>query len=442
MVVLCLLLSSQFLYSQEEYRGIISRPFIHRIDDYEFRLTENWIGTRGIAMGGANVAAVNDLTALVWNPAALAGVAGLNFMVSTKMSFDSQVHKSPRYTGIAVATDVTPLLTIDYAAVGYTRQIAGRHFSLGLCFRPYNDMNDKAETLQYSYGGGRVKEIDHTQGGIQVITPGLAFDVFSFLSLGFSFNTILGSSDYNLQVVSPYADKLVYFDYRDREEYSGSYVNMGVQIKPVKWLSIDAHLTPQWDLTIKEKSQNFNYLNVMMLKRTIKKTPSDSLNTFTFGIPLSYGIGVLIKPRQSMSIAVDMKSQPWSENTVEITNGEKNPLLQQMFDSMDWHAGFEYVVVAQRWLVPLRFGLFSIATPYKDKLFMDSYRGDQIKSDGWSIGFGVHFQKFNLDLAFSKTSVRYGWWMRASDYYNHRMFLTKDNFNRVFLSCAYKLDGL
>jgi hypothetical protein len=438
-MVLCVVFSSQFLYSQEEYRGVISRIFTHRIADYEFQLTDTWAGARGAAMGGANIAAANDLTSIAWNPAALTSVSGLSFMLTSKMSFNSQVHDSPRYTGIALSTEVTPLLSVDYAAVGYSRQLAGRCLALGLSFRPYHDMNQRSETLQYAYGGGRVKEVDSNKGGIQVVSPAVAVDVFSFLSLGMSFNKIFGSSDYDLQIVSPYADKLLYFEYSDREDYSGSYVDVGAKITPFKWLSVSAILTPQWDLTVDEKTQDLDYLNVLTLRRVIKKTPSDSLNTFTFQIPLSYGIGLLIKPMEQMSIALDVKSQAWSKSDVQVTNGQKNPMMQQLFDTMDWHAGFEYVVNAQRWLVPLRFGLFDVQTPYKDKLFNTKYLGDQIKAAGWSLGFGLNFQKVIFNFAFTKKSVQYGWWMTASDYYNHRMFLTHDNYNEIFLSCAYKL---
>jgi hypothetical protein len=114
-------------------------------------------------------------------------------------------------------------------------------------------------------------------------------------------------------------------------------------------------------------------------------------------------------------------------------------MLQQLFDTVNWHAGCEYRVNADPWFVPLRVGFLSNQTPYKDKLFKNNYLGGQVSEQGWSFGFGLNYKKYILDFSFVKRSLENGWWMMSSDYYNQRMFTTKNHYNEIFLSFACKL---
>lgn len=83
----------------QSMRGTTAAPFL--------TLSE---GSRGIAMGSAQVAAVNDASALFWNPGAAPALAGsevffgyTQWLINTKVSFASAVFRQPAvgYWGLA-----------------------------------------------------------------------------------------------------------------------------------------------------------------------------------------------------------------------------------------------------------------------------------------------------------------------------------------------------
>ncbi len=426
-------------FAQEEYRGVVSNEFRHRIDDYEFRLTQKPTGVRGLGMGGAQLAASNNLAAIYWNPAGLTAVDGLQLTFDATMSFNGVTYDPPRFTGIALGTDVSPYVGIHNAAIGYGLDLGGRNVTLGFGYQMYNNMNMELKTTQYSYGGGLVQEEDRITGGIHALKPAFAVDIFPFLSLGVTYNILFGKSDYELKIVSPYADKLLYFRFADEEEYSGGYTDIGVQLAPVSWLSAALTIRPEWTLEISENNESFNSLMVLENERIIWETPPDSLNVFEYQIPMRLGAGIALKPWSHTTFAVDVSTVSWSDVDMTIRRERaRNPMQTQMFDVLDWHAGLEHVADSGEWLVPLRLGYFSTMLPYKDKLFNGNYLGEQVEESGWSVGFGIERNAFKFSFAFVRKNHQGGWWMQASDYYNERMFTTHKDYNQVFLGVVYR----
>jgi len=427
-------------FSQQDYRGIISDDFRHRFDDYQFRVQKDILGPRGLGMGGANIAASNDPTAFYSNPASMTTAPGLNISISGKMNFDSQTHDAPPLTGFSVRTTVTPLATLSYANLSYSIPLGRRHLSLGIGYRSFIDMNSKLYSMQYYYGGGRLREDSRMNGGLDALSPSVALDILPSLSLGLTYNSFFSESDFELKLVSPYADNFVYFRYKDKEKYSGSDLDLGIHFRPMKWLFIGATFSPKWTFTVKETKEALTTFDSITNKRTRLATPDSGLATFDFDIPMEMGFGIALKPFKNTTLAFDVRSQSWSGIKATSTLEESSPVLSQFVDVTSWYAGIEQILPSGlNWQIPVRMGFFSRQTPYKDKLFKDRYEGKQVVYNGFSAGLGIRKGNISIDFAFSRAIDKFGWWMTASDYYNRRMFETTKRYNHIILAFSYKL---
>ena len=436
---LLVLFSPALLLSQVEYRGVVSDDFRYRIQDFHYRLDKDFIGPRGLAMGGAQIAAVNDITGVYFNPASLANLQGLHGSVSGRMNFDSQDHHQPPYSGFSARTDVTPLLDLNSAILAYALPLGSRTLAVGIGYRYFIDMNNKMSTNHFLYGGGRYKEVERMSGGVQAVSPTLAFDVLPSLSVGVTYNHLFGKSDFDLKIMSPYADETVYFEFKDGEEYSGSNLELGFHARVTDWLQIGGIYSPKWSYTVEEKKESMFEYDFQNQRRDESKTPEDELATVDFKIPAQFGFGLAVNPFRLMTLAFDVRTQSWSKITATSNQPAGLKSMTKLYDTTSWYFGVEQIVPGVKWQVPLRIGVFQNQTPYRDKEFKDNYEGEQIVQNGWSLGLGARNDRLSIDLAFHRSVFKFGWWMTSSDYYNQRMFETIERYNHVVLSITYKI---
>jgi hypothetical protein len=295
------------------------------------------------------------------------------------------------------------------------------------------------ESPHFYFGGGRLAERETNRGGIYAISPSLAIDLLPSLSIGATFNKIMGKSDFELRLVSPYADEYQFFKFKDKEEYSGSNIETGLLWKPANWLALGTTFSPKWTLTIEEAAEELQITEDITRNPEIISTPDDLLYTFELDIPMEIGIGIALKPFTNTTISADIKSHSWSDVKTTNNTDDINEITSLLENSLNWHAGLEQVISGSKWNIPLRFGFFSVQSPYQDKLFKGVYEGDQINQNGWSFGVGVHNSSFGIDFAFVRSSYNFDWWMTSSDYYNERMFETRERLNRILLSFTLNL---
>ncbi len=427
------------VYSQNDFRGIVSDDFRQRFDDYGFSLSSDILGARGMGMGGANIAAANDPTAVYFNPASLSALNGLNITISGKMIFDSQDHQQPPLGGFSARTAITPMLTPDFGTISYSFPIGSRTFSAALGYRAFLDQNIKMESTHFYFGGGRIAEEEINRGGIYAISPSLAIDILPSLAIGATFNKITGKSDFEIKLVSPYAEDFQFFKFKDKEEYSGANLEVGTVWRATSWLNLGATFSPKWTLTTEEAAEELQITEDVYDAPSVITTPDDQLATYKFKIPAEIGFGISIKPLPNTIIAADIKKQNWADATTTSNLDDLNEITGLLENSINWHAGVEQLIAGTKWDIPVRLGFFSIQSPYQDRLFRGAYQGKQIVQNGWSAGVGIHKSSYGFDFAFVRSSYNYDWWMTSSDYYNKRMFVTRERLNRVLLSFTLKL---
>jgi len=438
-VIIIVLMCSIGFSQQGQYQGLVSQVFYSRFADRDFNLAFQGIGARTLGMGRAGISAANDLSAIYWNPANTTNLSAPIVTIHGRMDLDQREFTTPDKSGLNVISTINPALTVHFIAAAYPINIGNRRLVISGAFQNLNNMTRKIKDMHYLYGGGRLKEESKINGGISALSPSLAIDLLPQISIGATYNYLTSNSDFRLGLESPYADHTVYFEFKDEEQYSGAFINIGVAIKPAKWLSLGFSATPSWKYTIKEKKESTRLLAILTGTSGIgyltHKTPDDSLYEFSVNLPLKYGVGLALKPLQNITLAADYRVNPWSKTEI-LAEGKK--IEQEMVDTDIISLGAEWVLSTGVWSMPFRLGYYTNPTPYKDKWFQDHYEGEQITGDAWTFGVGYIYGHITFDLAFEHGWHQMGWWMDAGDYYNDRMILTKDIFNRLTMSLTYQ----
>lgn len=437
--IVCLLNGAGLLRAQTEDWGIVSQAFYNRFYDRTVSLDFQVIDPAGIGMGGAYVAIADNPHATLLNPAGLVQIQNPQASAVLQFDFNTREYTSGMNSGIKVLSSPKPIFTYPAFAGVYPIKIGSRRISLGLSYSTLINQRAKLEETQFFYGGGRINENKDIFGGTKTIAGALAFEIIPQIALGFSFQSILGSNSFDLKVQSPYADERIYFRYEDEEKVSGSLLRLGLLLKPLKWISLGATVTPEWTYSVEEtleKNQISNYDSDTGWVTYYFVTPEDSFTVTKIKVPLSYRVGLALMPLSRLKLSVGVEMLNWSQ--AEITNNDQTQ-VNRLEDVQHQHFGIEYRFGNAAIQVPLRFGYYTNNLPQRDQFFEEKYYGEQIKLSYWTGGFSVLLDRIQLDVAFRQGATEIAWWMRAADFYNERLFYTKDHFNQVMLAMTYKL---
>jgi hypothetical protein len=437
--IVCLLNGAGLLRAQTEDWGIVSQEFYNRYYDRSVNLNFQITDPAAIAMGGAYVAIADNPHATLLNPAGLAQIQHPQVNFVTQFDFNTRDYTAAMNSGIKVLSTPKPIFTYPAFAGVFPFKFGSRRIALGLSYSTLANLRAKLEETQFFYGGGRINENKDILGGVKTIAGAVSVEVFPQIAVGVSFQQLFGTNQYDLKIQSPYADQRVYFRFNDEEKASGSLLTFGILLKPFKWISLGATAAPQWTYTVEEnleKIQIANYDSDVGWKTRYYQTPDDSLTLIKTRVPLSYRLGVTLQPLAKLKLSAGVEMINWSQ--AEITNNDQTQ-LNVLGDVQQQHFGIEYRFGTPDLQVPLRFGYYTNDFPQKDQFFEEKYYGEQIKLNYWTGGFGVVLSRLQFDFAFRQGTSEIGWWMRAADYYNERLFYTNDHFNQAMLSMTYKL---
>lgn len=433
---------NSFLFSQDYgqgFSGIVSQVFDDRYYDRVFDLDFAIADPTAMGMGGAFVAVANDAQATLWNPAGLTRLTKIQGQVVIQLDFDQRLYTEAENSGIKVLSEPKPLFTFPSLALVLPFSIQSRNLALGFSYLKLNNANSEVEDTEYYFGGSKILEVNERMGGTDAVSTSIAFELIEQLSLGFTYNYLFGNDDFDFRIKSPYADNITYLYFSDKEEVSGNFVNIGILANPLKWISLGANITPSWTYTIKENKEkivSLSYDSDVGYSELVFETPEDELEKFEFKQPLKFDVGVAIKPIQSLTLAMSYEMDDW-EGVEIIRNDEK--VDNNMTNVASWRYGLEYLATSGVTIVPLRLGYYTHDLPFKDMYFEGTYYGQQIERTYWTLGIGMYKEKVKIDFAYQNGIQEFSKWMRSQDYYNDRLFKTKDTFNQVLLKVTYEL---
>lgn len=442
-VLLCILMPllpwrvlAQFEDSDNAF-GIVSQRFFARSRDRQIELNFRRAGAAALGMGGAYAASSRSLDAMVWNPAGLTQLSGLDLSFNGSFNLNGQEVGVQSLAGRKVVSEIDPRLLPTFAGAAYSFSLGERRVTAGAAYHRMSPLAQKTTDTFYVYPAGTYAEVEIPSGSLYAFTPSLAVDLLPQLSLGASFHVLDGFSKYKLELKSTFLDETVFYAFGDEESYSGSFATVGMQARPTAWLALGATLTPGWQFEIAEQRE-FVYFNIGGLNTgepgETFDTPANQLNEFKLDIPLFYTVGIALKPKPRWTLAFDYEAKPWAEAQVSIDGVKQDAGL---LDGNAIHLGLEYLA-ATRWAeFPLRLGFYTDPSPYKDRYFQGRYLGEQMQADVTTFGIGLRKASWSVDVAFERGRREMEWWLDSGDFYNDRPSTTKQRFNEITFAIAY-----
>jgi len=427
------------IYGQEEEWGIVSQEFYNRYYDRTVNLDFQISDPAMIAVGGAFISLANNPNAILMNPAGLTQLSRIQASFITQFNFDARQYSSPDQSGRKVTSSPDPHFAFPGAAVVLPLKLGSRQLTAGLAYHKIINPVSHYQETEFFYGGGRIDEIQDYTGGVHAIAGALGVEIIPQISVGVNYHYLFGTNRYHLKIQSPYADKRVYFKFEDEEEMSGGFLRVGLLLKPIKWILLGATVTPAWTYSSKELEERFQITDFILDTGWVTEyyeTSEAFLSELKVEIPLVYHVGIAIHPFSTLTLAASYELNEWQKATLKL-DGQT---ISNSLETVDaFHCGLEYRTGNERIQVPLRVGYYTNALPQRDQFFEGAYYGGQIERNFYTLGCGIYWGKYLVDFSYQQAQSEIGWWMRAADYYNQRMFQTSDTINQVLLSLSYRL---
>lgn len=386
------------------------------------------VGARALGMGGAQIAAANDLTAIINNPAALTrigqtefqlGFVRLNRDIHSILSDDITLSGSDNSSNLELGT-----VGFSYAvptergslafAVGYNRvkDFSGNYRLSG--YSPWafeNDDNGDGTITDDEIWGGDETLAELNTGGMDVLSFAAAVDVSPQVSIGGSIDYWKG--DYKRDITFLRNNFEEYTSWLDIETYQDDIT--GWSFKPSILYSKDklrlgAYATLPLSFDVKEEYLSDQYSRNDGVFFSTGSSPSMDFNdtseydsySYKINPPKQFGAGIALGVPEKRMFAADLVYENWQEAEIK---DEYDPYYfsGKYRSTFGWRVGFEHGIP---WLdAALRVGYI------RQPLSFEGPRGDdprdpEIKVDNprdfVTAGFGTWIdESFRLDAAYA-----------------------------------------
>lgn len=354
------------------------------------------IGARGLGMGGAQIAAGMDGTALVYNPALLARIRRIEIL--TGMSHDRLSNDENSYP-----TWSTPDKAFDGKSKSFTRLNAldvsipvptyrgsavvgfgvNRVMSFDHVFQFGHDWSDGFDT----WGTERGSELE--TGGLYLYSAGGAIDFSPRLSVGGALNLYHGRDNYTWVYFreQTFTSSEKYSQYIE-SRYTGVSVRVGMSANLNHNLQVGVTVESPISFAIDGEFSEDGWLYPDEFEYELRH-------------PFSFGAGAALSINR-LQLALDLHYTDWRQ--MEYTEYANMAIANQLFDlyyreTVKLNIGAEYML--PRMGVKLRAGYMYDPIPYADFL---------VKNDRDFVTFGVGFlidRMMTLDIAFITGSYEY-----------------------------------
>jgi long-subunit fatty acid transport protein len=373
------------------------------------------VGGRASGMGGAQIAAGDDGSALYYNPALLTRIR--NTEISGTLTQQRFNNKTTIY-GIRM-----PEAQLNNTSLGglwavFPVPVEQGGLSLGLAV---NRMKSFDRIFRYSsspnwfdipnlngYGGGE----DET-GSIWDWSFGGAIEVSPKSSVGLSLDIFDGHDDYSAFFDSTFSGGMYHYRHDIKDSYTGISGKLGATYAATNWLDLGAVIRFPTSLSIDQTSATSDGGNV-----------SNGEFSYRYTLPFSFGLGSAVNIRD-LQLAADISYLDYTQLSYQKgfeDISEADRLVRHYYrDVLSYHLGAEYLIRSAG--ISLRAGYYSEPTPFKGYPVVRDPRF-------FTVGAGIVIENSaNLDLAFVSGS-----WKRddpsigSSEEYNAQRFLATLSF--------------
>jgi len=365
-------------------------------------------GARATGMGGAFISVADDATAASWNPAGLVHlerpeISAVGSYFSRSQTYHSDIHPE------IDTKNTLDTVGLNFASAAYPFVFLKHNMIFSLNYQRLYEMDKKVD-FNYTWDDKGIKLFDAIhfvqKGYLYALSPAYAIQVVPQLYLGATVNfwgDYLGRNGWDNTYSSTAPGNFRGYtvvqkiDWTNRLAFKGTNANFGllwnvsgkITIGGVYKTAFDGKLRME---TIFAKSQDWTDLS--MHDESSQTTAED----LTMKMPPSYGLGISYRHSDKWLIALDVYRTGWSRFVLVDSKGnEINPLdgrpisEGRLKDTTQVRLGTEYLIIKDKYAVPLRAGIFYDPEPAKESLD-DFY--------GFSLGTGISKQKFSVDASY------------------------------------------
>jgi len=335
-------------------------------------------GARAAGMGGAFIGVADDATTVVWNPGGLTQLYRPETSIVTKYNSSKS-----KFVGWE---NTQSNFVLEFVSVAYP--FKNSKLVVAAAYQRPMDLYTDFETDYETVG---------CIGGADTFTIGLAYRALSFLSAGISMNLRFGSIEYDYlyyeHEYSSYFNEWYDYEfvYEFEQTFSGFNMIFGGLIdfdnleNPIP-LKLGLIFRTAFDLKAEEdglitREETWELGDYFYYE---EETDGSVENE----IPTMLGFGVSYRFSANFTLAADYETRAYEESNI---NQHNNDLNQFRF-------GAEYLIVADFVVIPFRAGYQTVPT-----LMADAFE-NQVIGSGYSFGTGLIFDKFVLDIAFTRAT--------------------------------------
>jgi hypothetical protein len=380
--------------------------------DLDWNITGS--GARAAGMGNAFIGIADDATAINWNPGGLTALEHFEASVVGAWVTDIEEYSFTDNIGTDNNDDFFyDHLNFNFLSMAYPMTLSDRKLVIAAAFQKQLDFfseDEQADELNnYSYRY-------ESEGGIYTANLGAGYQVLPYLSVGATANIWMGGSESNHEEAW---DTYVQTAYAENNNFSGFNLVLGTvfdmsAIKENVPLKLGLVLKTPFDLDYDyyyEFSDTDGYSYTEEISGTVEMP-------FMFGMGASYRFG------ENFTVGIDFERRNYAKSKFkwedDITGDTGESYMSATEDDVtQFRFGMEYLIITDAVVVPVRLGIFSYPTLWANEDNQLYYQGDdtygnpiyesdfdastleQLVGTGISLGTGVIFESFSLDLSFS-----------------------------------------
>ena len=334
----------------------------------------NLPGARATGMGKAYTAIVNDVTSILWNPAAMgldtAGQIGV-IVRYTNSYFPSGASPQPPID----RWQITSGNAVDFGFFGLVFPFSGTadNTHLGLAVRktrkfiPWQEEKIQSETdlLYHS------RHAD--DGGVYIMTAALSVDIKKNFSLGAAFNFYSGEVRSTYKNLKDTDGSVA--DYQNDQKYSRTSYQLGIRYVYDRDWRFGLNLQLPFGLDCKQSI------------KIINADPTTRYSEILY--PLSFNFGGAWEGLENFLFSVDYYYRPWQK--IRIKSGKtKYSLTDLSLHAV--HLGGEYRQKRKTITLAYRIGYYNNPTVFQED------DGEQISGHVLTTGIGVQRNQVHLNL--------------------------------------------
>ena len=376
-------------------------------------------GARAMGQGNAFIAVADDATAASWNP------GGLSQLERPELSLAVEAIARRETIGSDLHTNLETRNTLSLSDLKYASAVLPvfwrKNMVLSLNYLKLYRFDKRTHFPLFSDDG--LVRIDSQvssdrEGCFSVLAPAFGIDITPRLALGITLNlwshALTGSSRYAQQSVlsdvrtlhvgddgdptNDLSTGVTHAVKHDFEVADGRSLVLGGMVRINKAWTVGAVLKPPFTLDLDHRSREVK--SIEKIKGDWEpEAPGDTTeeSEARLHVPWIIGAGAAWRPSDPLTLSADVTWSQWSEHSYTERGMETNPVSsvdisrEELDDTYTARMGAEYLVIRERYIIPLRCGVGYDPSPAVDSV--DDYYTV-------SVGAGLQFARFMFDVAY------------------------------------------